>query len=754
MAVVTFYSQINLGLNKSHGLVLGGWSLASDTKLYNINIAILDQQTNGTLKVNTSKYISDAQTNGEGSVIVTDLNGDGVDDIFLAAFNDGPVVINKSSTAYLSNGVDNFTKISLNDSTISHSAILSKLNGVDTIVTAGYGGTSPFYQYDHTSGLITVNDWGNAPAAPNLLGGSSATTGDFNGDGNSEVVIVDFINYRPNSDIVLYQLNGTNIIGDPYILAPPYFNNKTQYLEYVSEYTRKTHCYRVRADDFNHDGKLDIVVECGIWSGSVGWQKSKLQMLQNEGDFYFNDVTDVLGSAFDEDSALADFSMQIVDIDHSGINSYLLALTNNQGAPGNYVMLNDGTGKLYDALHDEFISWGKQIKAYLKATGGFYFSDNQYPQLIAYQTTSGLINFVAEIPSYANNQITFLNLPVEYNPTTDYTEAMVLEDRNNSQLIRTFAGNDKIYDVNQSHSATNINGGLGSDTCVYSGLSANYTITKTSTGYTIQDTAGLYGADTIVNIEKLQFTDQTISIAPPIEGGAAKDKLTGTTDDDEMYGYAGNDTLTGLAGNDTLDGGTGDDSMTGGAGNDTYIADSIKDKIIEKTNEGTDTVITTATYTLANNVENLTLSGSSAINGTGNTVSNIVVGNDAANSINGGLGNDTLTGGTGNDTFVFNTKLGATNIDTITDFTSGTDKIAIDDAIFTKLRGDKNLSDNLYIQRIPGISTQDTNDYLFYDFESGQLYYDADGSVTKSAAVMIAIIGSATEIAATDFVII
>ena len=122
--------------------------------------------------------------------------------------------------------------------------------------------------------------------------------------------------------------------------------------------------------------------------------------------------------------------------------------------------------------------------------------------------------------------------------------------------------------------------------------------------------------------------------------------------------------------------------------------------------------------------------------------------------INGGLGNDTLTGETGNDTFVFNSKIGSTNIDTITDFTSGKDKIAIDDAIFTKLKGDKNLSDNLYIQRIPGISTQDTNDYLFYDFESGQLYYDADGSATKPAAVLIAIIGSATEIAATDFVIV
>jgi Ca2+-binding RTX toxin-like protein len=138
----------------------------------------------------------------------------------------------------------------------------------------------------------------------------------------------------------------------------------------------------------------------------------------------------------------------------------------------------------------------------------------------------------------------------------------------------------------------------------------------------------------------------------------------------------------------------------------------------------------------------------------GTNASNIIVAGIGNDTISGGLGNDTLTGGDGNDTFAFNSKLGSTNIDTITDFSAGIDKIALDDAIFTKLKGDKDLSDNLYIQSIPGISTQDTNDYLFYDFESGQLYYDADGSGTKSVAVMIAIIGSATEIAAADFMMI
>jgi hypothetical protein len=103
---------------------------------------------------------------------------------------------------------------------------------------------------------------------------------------------------------------------------------------------------------------------------------------------------------------------------------------------------------------------------------------------------------------------------------------------------------------------------------------------------------------------------------------------------------------------------------------------------------------------------------------------------------------------------LFNTKLGPANIDTITDFTSG-DKISLSGSIFSKLKGDKDLSDNLYVQTIVGISTQDNNDYLFYDFESGRLYYDADGSGTKSKPIEVAIIGTGgVSLTANDFSIV
>jgi len=88
--------------------------------------------------------------------------------------------------------------------------------------------------------------------------------------------------------------------------------------------------------------------------------------------------------------------------------------------------------------------------------------------------------------------------------------------------------------------------------------------------------------------------------------------------------------------------------LTGGAGNDTYILGA-GDTITEAANSGTDTVMTSATYTLGTNLENLTLTGTTAINGTGNTLDNVLIGNTAINTLTGGAGNDLLNGGLGND---------------------------------------------------------------------------------------------------------
>ncbi|BBL74415.1 beta strand repeat-containing protein [Methylomagnum ishizawai] len=119
-----------------------------------------------------------------------------------------------------------------------------------------------------------------------------------------------------------------------------------------------------------------------------------------------------------------------------------------------------------------------------------------------------------------------------------------------------------------------------------------------------------------------------------------------------LIGTAQGDYLNGLGGNDTLDSGAGADKLIGGAGNDTFIVDNNGDQVVENAGEGTDTAQSSVGYTLPANVENLTLTGTLDINGTGNGLNNSITGNAGNNLLDGGAGADTLIGGDGGDDYV------------------------------------------------------------------------------------------------------
>jgi Ca2+-binding RTX toxin-like protein len=149
-----------------------------------------------------------------------------------------------------------------------------------------------------------------------------------------------------------------------------------------------------------------------------------------------------------------------------------------------------------------------------------------------------------------------------------------------------------------------------------------------------------------------------------LKGTNSADSIFGFGGNDKLFGKNGNDKLDGGKGNDILDGGKGADKMKGGAGNDTFIVDNAGDTVSDAS--GIDIVKSSVTHTLAANIENLTLTGFAAINGTGNELGNIITGNAGANTLDGGAGNDALTGGAGIDTF--NVTAGT---DTITDLGLG-----------------------------------------------------------------------------------
>jgi len=197
-----------------------------------------------------------------------------------------------------------------------------------------------------------------------------------------------------------------------------------------------------------------------------------------------------------------------------------------------------------------------------------------------------------------------------------------------------------------------------------------------------------------------------------IYGGDGNDFLCGDGGNDAIYGENDPDIILGGKGNDILDGGAGRDVMTGGDGNDTYIVDNMRDTILEFYNEGTDTIQSSITYTLSNNVENLTLTGTAAINGTGNNLNNMLTGNSAENSLTGNAGNDTLeggksddilTGGNGSDTYLFGRTDGRDALNEIKGACGDTDTL--------KLTGDITTTEPILVR-------QNNDLYVFIDSDN------------------------------------
>ena len=190
-----------------------------------------------------------------------------------------------------------------------------------------------------------------------------------------------------------------------------------------------------------------------------------------------------------------------------------------------------------------------------------------------------------------------------------------------------------------------LNGGSGADSMT--GGVGNDTYTVDNAGDVVVELSSDTGTD-LVN------ASVTFSAAGTNQAGIENITLTGTANINAT-GNALSNILTGNSGNNVLDGGAGADTMTGGAGNDTYYVDHLSDSVIElSANAGTDLVFSSVTFSAAganqSGIENITLTGTSAIDATGNALANILTGNSAANVLNGGDGNDTLIGGLGSDT--------------------------------------------------------------------------------------------------------
>lgn len=223
-----------------------------------------------------------------------------------------------------------------------------------------------------------------------------------------------------------------------------------------------------------------------------------------------------------------------------------------------------------------------------------------------------------------------------------------------NDALSAFDGNDILEG---GEGSDRLDGGAGSDQML--GGSGNDTFFVDNANDAVVETAGA-GSDTVYlnaswrategsEIEIIRIRDEEGLENIDITGNAHGNRIFGNAGVNRLSGGAATDALYGYDGDDRLNGGTGADLMFGGDGDDVYVVDNIDDAVFDGT--GVDIVETVINYRLVYNIENLTLLGSLNINGTGNHLSNTILGNSGRNEIDGQGGADTMSGAAGNDVY-------------------------------------------------------------------------------------------------------
>ncbi|MGF6288149.1 cadherin-like domain-containing protein, partial [Pseudomonas silensiensis] len=268
-----------------------------------------------------------------------------------------------------------------------------------------------------------------------------------------------------------------------------------------------------------------------------------------------------------------------------------------------------------------------------------------------------------------------------YTPATPTAGADVINGNPDDDVLQGLGGNDTLFGnggndlLDGGSGADRLEGGLGNDTYLVDDLgdvvveaansgddtvqaSIDYTLGSNVERLTLLGGAHLNGTGNTLANTLIGNSGNNL-----LDGGDGIDNLQGGAGNDTLLGGAGNDSLSGGDGNDVLDGGAGNDSMAGGAGDDLYLIAQTGDSVSEASGEGTDTVRTSITYSLGANLENLELTGTANLAGTGNDLDNRLTGNSGRNTLNGGVGNDWLAGRQGNDTYVYGLNFGHDVID-------------------------------------------------------------------------------------------
>ena len=323
-------------------------------------------------------------------------------------------------------------------------------------------------------------------------------------------------------------------------------------------------------------------------------------------------------------------------------NLYLLGSANINGTgndQGNVLNGNSGNNVLIGGAGDDRLTGGGGSDTLVGGIGNDIYVVSSNGSIIE-QTNEGIDSVEASISYTLGAHLEHLTLTgsAAIDGSGNELDNVIQGNYANNRLVGG-AGNDTLDGAGGNDTML---GGAGDDS--YYVESTNDVVTE----YANEGIDTVYGSITYT----LGTNQENLTLI-----GAASINGVGNGLDNVLTGNSAANTLTGGAGNDWLDGKEGNDKMIGGLGDDTYVVDAAGETITERSSEGIDLVLASASFALASNVENLTLTGAAAINGTGNSLNNVLTGNAAANLLDGGAGADRMIGGAGDDIYVIDNAL-------------------------------------------------------------------------------------------------
>ena len=670
---------------------------------------------NGKLKEVTSQWLPQRSgfVEGVGDVGFGDFNGDGRTDVFLSAYTDMDHPVNAYA---LINKGGYFEKVALGKALWQHGIAVADINrdGYSDVFASGY--SDPVIYIGGANGLTPKVFEG--PGS-----GSGIALADFLGNGTISAITVDS------------WIDGVTDFG--LFTIDQNFNVSLFTALPQSRLGNQGHDVRVKAFDFSGDGLVDAMVFTRHGNSGSGWpEKSEIQFLLNKGNGIFSDVTDQVRVGYKVDTNVS-YNPIFRDFNGDGlVDIFTSEASWSPTHDSTAILLQNKSGQFVDFARTKLsalIDPGGGISNIAMGPNGEYFLVGE-----KYATSSaGLLTTVYSVPLFFNQEPT-LSKPISDRVATEGTafSFTIPNDTfaNPGDILKYKAtlANGKALPKWLKFDATSLSFG-GTPADADSGTTLQIKVTATdSSKLSASDTfdlviAGVNVAPTAKSLAAVTATEgKAFSYALP--KGSFSDADKGDT-----LTYSSSDLPTWL----TINASTG--KLTGTPG---YTAADSTPQTVHLT--ATDSGNLSVSTALTINIKNVaTIKGTAAAN-------NLIAGN-GTDTLYGLGGNDTLTGGAGTDKFVFDTAPNApTNLDTITDFASG-DILQLSSNIFRKLKGDKDLSDNLWTV---GDGTQGAKDYLVFDPIVHTLSYDADGLGAAATPVAVCTLLGVSSLNYTDLQVI